>query len=322
MQVSANGVRVEVDIRGPAHGEPLLMIMGLGMQLIAWPDGLVDALVAHGFRVIRFDNRDVGLSQPFDQLGVPSIPMAALLHAFHLPVQAPYQLADLARDAVGVLDALGIARAHVCGASMGGMVAQHLGFSHGERVKSLTLMMTSSGHRSLPKESWPVRRAMLSRPRPGATPQQRREHLLDHYMHLYGVIGSPGYPGDPAEMRERIEQGVRRSFRPQAVARQLVAIAADMAGPAWRTVSARAGSMPQRAANASPSARAARFRPSTRFTTSFMPAPLPHGPRWNHSRAKQRTRATASAIRSAGPPSITTALPSRTWALDPAIVAS
>ncbi len=227
MQLSANGVRLEVDLHGPEGGEPLLMIMGLGMQLIAWPDGLVEQLVARGFRVIRFDNRDIGLSQPFDQLGPPNIPLAALLHTLHLPVKAPYQLADLARDAVGVLDALGIDRAHVCGASMGGMIAQHLGFAHADRVKSLTLMMTTSGHRGLPKESLKVRRTLLSRPRPGATPAQKLENILDHYVHLYGVIGSPGYPAEPHVLRERIAHGVKRSFRPQAVARQLVAIAAD-----------------------------------------------------------------------------------------------
>jgi len=227
MQVSANGVRIEVDIRGPADGEPLLMIMGLGMQLVAWPEGLVDELVARGFRVIRFDNRDIGLSQPFDDLGLPNIPLAALLHTFRLPVKAPYQIADLARDAVGVLDALGIPRAHVCGASMGGMVAQHLGFAHAGRVKSLTLMMTTSGHRGLPSESLKVRRALLSRPRPAATPEQKFENILDHYVGLYGVIGSPGYPPEPGALRQRIAHGVKRSFRPQAVARQLVAIAAD-----------------------------------------------------------------------------------------------
>ena len=227
MQLSANGVRIEVDIRGPDDGEPLLMIMGLGMQLIAWPDGLVDELVAQGFRVIRFDNRDVGLSQPFDELGPPNVPLAALLHLFHLPIKAPYQLADLARDAVGVLDALDIPAAHVCGASMGGMIAQHLGFSHAQRVKSLTLMMTTSGDRSLPKESLKVRRALLSRPRPGSTPEQKLQNVLDHFVSLYGIIGSPGYPADPGVLRERIAQGVQRAFRPQAVARQLVAIAAD-----------------------------------------------------------------------------------------------
>lgn len=227
MQVSANGVRLEVEVHGPDTGEPLLMIMGLGMQLVAWPDGLVELLVARGFRVIRFDNRDVGLSQPFDQLGVPNIPLAALQHALHLPIKAPYQLADLARDAVGVLDALGIPAAHICGASMGGMIAQHLGFAHAQRVKSLALMMTTSGHRSLPSESFKVRRAMLSRPKPGSTPEQTLQNILDHYARLYGVIGSPGYPPEPAALRARIERGVRRSFRPQAVARQLVAIAAD-----------------------------------------------------------------------------------------------
>jgi pimeloyl-ACP methyl ester carboxylesterase len=227
MKVSANGVQIEVDIHGPADGEPLLLIMGLGMQLIAWPEGFVDELVARGFRVIRFDNRDIGLSQSFDELGTPNIPVAALLHTLRLPVKAPYQLSDLARDTVGVLDALGIDRAHVCGASMGGMVAQHLGFSHAQRVKSLTLMMTTSGHRSVPKESLRVRGALLSRPRPGRTPQQKFENVLDHYVGLYGIIGSPGYPPEPDQLRERLARGVKRSFRPQAVARQMVAIAAD-----------------------------------------------------------------------------------------------
>ena len=227
MQVSANGVRIEVDIQGPDSGEPLLMIMGLGMQLIAWPDGLVEQLVDKGFRVIRFDNRDVGLSQPFDELGVPNLPMAALLHTLHLPVKAPYQLSDLARDAVGVLDALGIAKAHVCGASMGGMIAQHMGFAHGQRLKSLTLMMTTSGDRSVPKESLKVRRALISRPKPGKTPEQKFENILDHYVSLYGVIGSPGYPPEPSQLRERLARGIKRAFRPQAVARQMVAIAAD-----------------------------------------------------------------------------------------------
>lgn len=227
MQLSANGVRLEVDDQGPAGGEPLLMIMGLGMQLIGWPDGLVQQLISLGFRVIRYDHRDIGLSQPFDELGLPNVALAALMHTLHLPLAAPYQLADLARDAVGVLDALGIARAHVCGASMGGMVAQHLGFSHGERLKSLTLMMTTSGDRRLPRESLRVRRALLSRPQPAATPEQWQANVVEHVAGLYRLIGSPAYPADPVELRERIAQAVRRSDRPQAVARQLVAIASD-----------------------------------------------------------------------------------------------
>jgi len=206
MQLSANGVRLEVEIHGPADGEPLLLIMGLGMQLIAWPDGLVDQLVARGFRVIRYDHRDIGLSQPFDELGPPNLALGALLHALHLPLAAPYRLADLACDAVGLLDALGIARAHVCGASMGGMVAQHLGFSHGERLKSLTLMMTTSGDRRLPRESLRVRRALLSRPRPALTPAQWQANVVEHVAGLYDLIGSPAYRPDAAELRQRIRE--------------------------------------------------------------------------------------------------------------------
>ena len=100
--------------------------MGLGMQLTGWPDELVALLLAQGFRVVRFDNRDAGLSDGFDHAGVPSIPLNALRHFLRLPVRSPYALKDMAADAVGVLDALGIARAHVVGASLGGMICQHI----------------------------------------------------------------------------------------------------------------------------------------------------------------------------------------------------
>jgi pimeloyl-ACP methyl ester carboxylesterase len=125
-EVVANGIGIEVDDQGLPDGEPLLLIMGLGMQLTGWPDELVQVLVSRGFRVLRFDNRDIGLSQYFDHLGVPNLAWAGMRHALGLPVRAPYSLADMAGDAVGVLDALGIAQRHVCGASMGGMIAQHL----------------------------------------------------------------------------------------------------------------------------------------------------------------------------------------------------
>src|SRR6218665_1051992 len=223
MQISANGIALEVDDHGPASGEPLLLIMGLGMQLVAWPEGFVQRLVAQGFRVIRFDNRDIGLSQRFDELGVPNVAVAAMQHLFHWPLKSPYSLADMARDAVGVLDALGIAKAHVCGASMGGMIAQHLGFSHADRVKSLSLMMTSSGARSLPGPTMKVRSALLSKPED----PKSVDSIVAHYVKLYGLIGSPGYPTPEPQLRERITATVRRSHRPKGVARQLVAIAAD-----------------------------------------------------------------------------------------------
>ena len=106
MKIEANGIRIEVDDQGPADGPAVLLIMGLGMQLIAWPQAMVQMLVRQGFRVVRFDNRDIGLSQGFDDAGVPNMALAGLRYAMHLPVHSPYSLADMARDALGVLDAL------------------------------------------------------------------------------------------------------------------------------------------------------------------------------------------------------------------------
>ena len=164
MQISANGINLEVEEHGSPNGEPLLLIMGLGMQLVAWQPGFVASLVARGYRVIRFDNRDIGLSQRFDQLGVPNLALDSLRYAVGMKVSAPYTVADMADDAAGLLDALGIAAAHTCGASMGGMIAQQLAVRHPDRVKSLTLVMTSSGSRRLPGPTLKVRSAMISRP--------------------------------------------------------------------------------------------------------------------------------------------------------------
>ena len=222
MQLSANGVRLEVEDHGSPQGEPLLLVMGLGMQLLGWHEDLVAPLVERGFRVIRFDNRDIGLSQSFDAAGVPNLALDSLRYAFGFRVKSPYTLADMAADSVGVLDALGIARAHVCGASMGGMIAQRMAASAPERVKSLTLMMTSSGARRLPGPSLKVRSAMISRP-----PTQTVEGIVEHYVRLYALIGSPAYPSAPAYLRDRFTTSVLRSYRPAGTARQMVAIAAD-----------------------------------------------------------------------------------------------
>jgi pimeloyl-ACP methyl ester carboxylesterase len=222
VRVVANGIGIEVDDQGPANAEPLLLIMGLGMQLIGWPEELVQALVSRGFRVIRLDNRDAGLSQGFDEAGVPSLALATLRHTLRLPVSAPYGLADMAADAVGVLDALGIARAHVCGASLGGMVAQHLAAKHPQRVKSLTLMMTTSGNRKLPQPRWAVQGALLSRPDGNDT-----DAVVRHLQKVITLIGSPGYPAEPERLRQRLQQTVQRAWRPAGTARQLLAVAAD-----------------------------------------------------------------------------------------------
>ena len=222
MRVSANGIAIEVDDQGLPGGEPLLLIMGLGMQLVGWPDEMVQLLVSRGFRVVRLDNRDAGLSQGFDELGVPHMMPVMLRYAMHLPVPAPYGIADMADDALGVLDALGIARAHVCGASMGGMIAQHLAARHPARLKSLTLMMSSSGARGLPQPSLKVRRALLSRP-DGSDPAA----VVAHLQRLLTLIGSPAYPADPERLRARLQATVQRAWRPKGTARQIVAVVAD-----------------------------------------------------------------------------------------------
>lgn len=222
MKIEANGIRIEVDDQGPADGPAVLLIMGLGMQLIAWPQAMVQMLVRQGFRVVRFDNRDIGLSQGFDDAGVPNMALAGLRYAMHLPVHSPYSLADMARDALGVLDALDIEQAHVCGASMGGMIAQHLAAMAPERVASLTLMMTSSGSRRLPQPSWRVRRALMSRPmKPGT------DAAVDWIIQVLYLIGSPTYPSDYQDLRARALESVQRSWHPSGSARQLLAVVAD-----------------------------------------------------------------------------------------------
>jgi pimeloyl-ACP methyl ester carboxylesterase len=223
MQISAKGIALEVEDHGSPAGEPLVLIMGLGMQLVAWHPEFVAMLVARGFRVIRFDNRDIGLSQRFDQFGVPNLALDSIRFAVGMKVNAPYTVADMADDTAALLDALGLRSAHICGASMGGMVAQQLAVRHPQRVKSLTLMMTSSGSRRLPGPSLKVRGALLSRPEDPTD----LNSVIAHHVKLYRMIGSPDYPASDTYLNERLGLSVRRSYRPAGMARQMVAIAAD-----------------------------------------------------------------------------------------------
>ena len=223
MQIPANGIALEVEDHGSPNGEPLVLIMGLGMQLVAWHPDFVAMLVARGFRVIRFDNRDSGLSQRFDDKGVPNLAIESVRFALGMKVKAPYTVADMADDTAGLLDALGVASAHICGASMGGMIAQQLAVRHPHRVESLTLIMTSSGARKLPGPTLKVRSALISRPADANDVQS----VIEHYVKLYRLIGSPGYPAPQTYLRERLGMSVRRSYRPAGTARQMIAIAAD-----------------------------------------------------------------------------------------------
>ncbi|MET0383041.1 MAG: alpha/beta fold hydrolase [Burkholderiaceae bacterium] len=222
MRLTANGLALEVEDAGPRGAPPLLLVMGLGMQLVGWPDDFVALLLERGLRVIRFDNRDAGLSEGFDHLGVPSIRGAALRHLLGLRVRSPYGVRDMAADTLGVMDALGLPQAHVCGASLGGMISQHLAAANPARVASLTLMMTASGSRRLPGPTLRARRALLSRPA-----SLEMDALIDHSLGVLSVIGSPAFRADPAQARRRAAAGLQRAFRPDGTVRQLLAIAAD-----------------------------------------------------------------------------------------------
>jgi pimeloyl-ACP methyl ester carboxylesterase len=225
MKIRANNIDIEIEDTHPgdATGRPvMLLIMGLGMQLIAWPPAMVQAIADAGFRVVRFDNRDIGLSQFFDHLGSPSLIWEGLKFRLGWRIRPPYSIEDMAADTVGVLDALKIAKAHIVGVSMGGMVAQRVAVLAPSRVISLTSIMSSSGARGLPEASPAVTRVLLSRPAGKGV-----QAAVDHTARLLKAIGSPGFPTPDAELREKVAFAAQRSFHPQGVVRQMVAIAAD-----------------------------------------------------------------------------------------------
>jgi pimeloyl-ACP methyl ester carboxylesterase len=229
MKISSNNISIEVEDTGAlplqADGQArpvVLLIMGLGMQLVAWPPALVQGLVDAGCRVVRHDNRDMGLSQHFDHLGKPNLIWASVKHKLGFSISPPYSLHDMALDAIGVLDALQIDSAHIVGVSMGGMIAQRVALAAPSRVLSLTSIMSSSGARGLPQAKPAAFRALLSRPKSADL-----EAVADYYVNFFKIIGSPSFPTDPVETRERILTGLKRNYHPQGTMRQMMAIAAD-----------------------------------------------------------------------------------------------
>jgi pimeloyl-ACP methyl ester carboxylesterase len=221
--VAANGLQFEVESFGDPADPAVLLIMGLGMQLTAWPEPFCRRIADAGYRVLRFDNRDIGLSSKIATTMRPNVPLEAMRYLLRLPVRAPYRIADMADDARGVLDALGIDRAHLAGVSMGGMIAQNLAASTPSRCISLTSIMSSSGARHLPLAKPRVLRLMLSRP-PRQAPL---EQLVAHYARLFRALGGPGFANPDAELRERLMLSVQRCHHPAGTLRQLLAVVAS-----------------------------------------------------------------------------------------------
>mgnify|MGYP000255160601 CR=1 FL=1 len=221
-QVRANGISIEVETAGDPANPALLLIMGLGVQMTQWPPELVAALVDAGYHVIRFDNRDIGLSEKFDHAGVPNLRRVGLVRLLGFSPRLPYTLADMAGDAVGVLDALGVDQAHIVGASMGGMIAQHVASSFPERVRSLTSVMSTSGKRGLPMARPEAMAALMAPP-----PPPEAGAVADWAVTINRAIGSPGYPAAEARIRARANADFARSYHPDGKVRQLAAIIGD-----------------------------------------------------------------------------------------------
>jgi pimeloyl-ACP methyl ester carboxylesterase len=221
-RVRANGIEIEYESFGRESDPVVLLIMGLGGQLTLWPESFCKGLAARGFRVIRYDNRDIGKSTHFVEAGVPDIPALMSRAMTGQTVETPYALIDMANDAAGLLDALGVERAHIVGASMGGMIAQLVAAHHPTRTRSLTSIMSSTGRRDLPPGK-PEAMAALMTPPAG----ESREDRIAASMRTWRIIGSPGYAATDAELRADAERDIDRApYEPTGTPRQLAAIMA------------------------------------------------------------------------------------------------
>ena len=217
----ANGIDICYEIFGDDDDEPMLLIMGLGAQMILWDDEFCQQIAARGFRVIRFDNRDIGQSAKMSG-GKPLRPLELLkLRFLKIPLQAPYRLLDMAKDTVGLMDTLGIKSAHLVGASMGGMIAQEIAISFPERVRSLVSIMSTTGNPKVPPPSREAG-AMLM-----AAPPKTKEEFFERFAQTWKVLRVGHFPLDEAKDRELAQRVFARGLNPAGVGRQLRAILAS-----------------------------------------------------------------------------------------------
>ena len=219
-QINANGINLEYDTFGYESNRPLLLVMGLGAQMIHWDEDFCNMLAETGHFVIRYDNRDIGLSEKMGQFSIPD--MAQMMADFlegETP-EVPYTLDDMAADGMSLLDALDIERAHICGASMGGMIVQAMAINHGDRIKSMTSIMSSTGNPDLPPAS-PEAQAALA-----TTSEENEAAVVQRAIEMNGVLGSPGFEFDIERATRKAIAAFDRSFYPAGIARQMAAIAA------------------------------------------------------------------------------------------------
>jgi pimeloyl-ACP methyl ester carboxylesterase len=219
--VTANGIQIEYDTFGDSSSSALLLVAGNGAQIYFWDAEFCELLVKKGYFVIRFDNRDAGLSTKFDEAGIPDFMAAVKAAMAGKPVESAYTLDDMADDAVDLLNALGIEKAHICGASIGGMIAQVIAYRHPKHVLSLTSIMSTTGNPDLPQAKPETIAAVLA-PAPA-----ERKAFVEHNMNVWRKIWSPGFPFEEKRARTFIEKSYDRSYYPQGAVRQNIALLAN-----------------------------------------------------------------------------------------------
>jgi pimeloyl-ACP methyl ester carboxylesterase len=222
MQIFVNGVRIEVEDTGEKDRVAVLLIPGMAMQLIVWPEAMVHQLHQAGYRVIRFDNRDIGLSQDMAHLPAPNLLWFMLQQKLGLKVNLPYFIPDMTRDALGVMDHLQLQQAHLVGVSMGGMIAQRMCISAPQRALSLTSIMSSSGAKGLPGPTSEMRRVLFTPPaKPGT------DAAYQHALRFVKALAGPGFTHPEGSQEQLVQESLKRSNRPMGAYRQMLAVMAD-----------------------------------------------------------------------------------------------
>lgn len=215
--IATNGIQIEYDTFGEKSGRPILLIIGLGCQLILWSEEFCQQLVNSGHYVIRFDNRDAGLSTKIEKAGVPDLMEAMSKVMRREKIEAPYTFDDMADDSVGLLNALGIEKAHICGMSMGGAIAQTVAINHPSRVLSLIPIYGPTGNSKIPQPK-PEILGLLMTP-----PPVERKPFIEQSMNIFRAFAGSGYEFEDNWLRDYTERGYDRAFYPQGMARQFLA---------------------------------------------------------------------------------------------------
>ncbi|MBY8986035.1 MAG: alpha/beta hydrolase [Candidatus Lokiarchaeota archaeon] len=220
-KAKSNSIEIEYETFGNPSDKPLLLIMGLGSQMIQWEEGFIKVLIDRGFFVITFDNRDVGLSSKCEEAGEPKLMEAFMAVQQGKDFEVPYLLDDMADDAVGLLDAINIEKAHICGASMGGMIAQTIAIRHPSRVLSLTSIMSTTGNPDLPQMTQEAAQVLFNPVPP------EREAYIENLVQVGKYIYGSGFPFNEEKQRIFATRVFDRCFYPQGVERQTLAIMKD-----------------------------------------------------------------------------------------------